>query len=317
MGVTDKFRGRILINEADVFGVLERRGRGMMYDTGYPGRFTFRVSGTTTHNEWFELHEERFILRILATAAGDTDTHGEFNNVEDPLFIEGAVARYTDIDFEERALLRIDDEIMEILSVDNGDVLLRRGVSGTTPASHGNNEDCFQAASVASPAEDWHIHVGVPGSAVADATAAVAADINERGSQNFVAMNPEDDEVYGLTAEEPGGDWVASDLEFDVDDDGTVMDSERRAGRLAGKTLVCAREVTVGAVEAACDAVRLCFPYDVESFVVQSYDTNGVFREDLDSQCTVTGNRVEIDTTGSTDLDSGDIVRVIAWLDED
>ena len=283
------------------------------YDTGYPGQVVINVSGVTTDAETVTIDDDIFVVRILATDTTDDAAGEDFNNTDDPLTIDDAVTTYANVTFEEGDLIRLDNEVMEIINIAGNDVTLKRAVSGTTAASHANGTDIFQHATPASPAAD-QVFVGVATTAADVFTAAITGDINHptRTQGSFYAMNPEDAEVVAVTADDSGGNIVANDAAITVANTGTNIDIESKAGILPETKLVSHRNYVVQAQEAALGDIRIAFPFDVAGFVLNVYDAAGVPKT-LTSEITINGALIEIDDTGATNLADTDVVSVIAW----
>ncbi len=329
MGIVGKNRGSKILGGIQVLSGLEVTGTVTVpdgafaaeklinpptHDTGYPGQVVLRVSGATIDGETVTINDDVYVVRHLDDDTTDDADNDDFDNVDDPLVITGAIARYTNVTFEEGDLISLADEVMEILEVGTSDVTLRRAVSGTTAATHANGVDIYQHGTPASPGAD-EIFVGVADLDADTFTEALTGDINHptRAQGTFYAENPEDAEVVAFTADDRGGDIVANDDAITVGEAGVNFDIEARDGVLAGARQIAYRTYVVQTEEAALGDIRIAFPFDVGGFVLDCYNASGVPLDPLTSEVTIRGNFIEIDDTGGTHLSDTDIVRVIAW----
>ncbi len=284
------------------------------HDTGYPGQIVLNVSGDTIDGETVTIDDDIYVVRLVATDSNEDAANNDFDNTDDPLVVTGAIAGYAAVTFEEGDLIRLTDEVMEILEVGTSDVTLKRAVSGTTAAAHANGVDIYQHATPASPGAD-EIFVGVVDVDADTFTEALTGDINHptRAQGTFYAENPEDAEVVAFTADDRGGNIVANADAIVVAEAGVNFDIEARDGVLAGARQIAYRTYVVQTEEAALGDIRIAFPFDVGGFVLDCYDASGVPLDPLTSEVTIRGNFIEIDDTGGTHLSDTDIVRVIAW----
>lgn len=286
-------------------------------DSGSPMRATLRVDADVIETEIVTIGDDVYEVALLNDDTGDNTQGGDFNNTTDELAVDAAVVNYSSITFAIGQLLRIETEIMVVTGIFNGQVTFKRGVSGTTTATHADALDIFE--DVTGIAAGSTVAVGLVATLTPTAyTAALVADINSRGTEKIVATVVTVNEVLIESADAVGGSQIGSadaiatteglggtDNAFD---NATMIDGAAPGGRAFSVV-----DHIVSAMDVALTAVRLSFPFTVAGAIVQLYDTDGLFIETFTDQIILTGNRVEFDYTGATNPAATNVARVLAW----
>lgn len=286
-------------------------------DAGVPMKNVLRVASNVASAETVTIGSDVYEVEIVNTDSTDDTANGDFNNTTNPLEVVDAVTRYANITFEEGMLLRIQNEILRVTEVDGDNVTFKRGVSGTTNATHANGQDMFVGDGIAGGST---VAVGLVTTLTpAVFTPALVDDINNDGSENVKGTSLQSGaEMLLESANAPGGTVAASTdaiacTETLGGSNNAWASATMVSGKAAGARSVAMFNHTVLAVEVALDKVRLSLPFTPSGFIVQAYDANGLFKEDLTDQVTIVSNRIEYDFTGSTNLVATDVIRVFAW----
>lgn len=90
-------------------------------------------------SEPVELAEVKAYLKIADatyTETGETTSGTDFNNTTSPLTLATAVTTYSQMTFTQGDLLKIDNEVLQVLVVDGASVTFGRGQQGTLIATH-------------------------------------------------------------------------------------------------------------------------------------------------------------------------------------
>lgn len=288
-----------------------------VYEGGAPSSITLLTTGVCADGESIELGDDVYILRLVTDDTNDDTANGEWDNENNPLVISGAVTStdYGNVSWDVGDLIRVEDEIMEIIFADAASVHLARGVSGTTIAAHSDGEDIFQHATPASPASG-QIFVGIVGTDADDMKEALAEDINNRGTEPFVADAASvavNDEIFIQTADVPGGNYQASERVIAVDVTAMNMEIERVTGQLPQPMTIGLRQYVAQSHEVTNGFVQIPFNFTVEGFNAQVFDSGWVARNDLTDAVYAAENRVIIEHDGSTNIAATDVILVMAW----
>lgn len=291
-----------------------------MYEKGAPGRNTLRVANDVSEAETVTIGGDVFEVEIVNTDSSDTTADGDWNNTDDPLTVTVDGTTYPNLNgaLAEGDLIRVENEIMAVTGVDGDDVTFKRGVSGTSAASHADAQAIYTGDGIAGGST---VAVGLVTTLTPDAfTDALVGDIaGGRGSEDVTALKISANEVLVYTADAPGGalsqtDYAPSCTETLAGANNEWAESNLVDGRYSGITQMSLIKHTVTATEVALTGVRILFPFDPDGFIAQLYDSDGLFKEDISDQITiVNNNRVEYDFTGATNPAENDVVQIMAW----
>lgn len=286
-------------------------------DEGSVMKDVLRVASDVVSAETVTIGSDVYEVEIVNTDSTDDTANGDFNNTTNPLEVVDAVTRYTNITFEEGMLIRIQNEILRVTEVSGDDVTFARSVSGTTNATHANGQNMFVGDGIAGGST---IAVGLVTTLTpAVFTPALVDDINTVGTEDVKATSLQSGaEMLLESADAPGGMVVPSNTAIAVSEtlggaDNAWASATMVSGKAAGARQVAVFNHTVLAVEVALNVLRLPLPFTPVGFIVQVRTSAGVLRNDLSDAVTISGNRIEFDFGGSTNLQAGDIVSVYAW----
>jgi hypothetical protein len=298
-----------LDNGADIDGALIHEGA--------PMRNTLRVANDVADAETVVIGADVYEVSPVATDTANNTANGDFNNTTPELTVVDYVGSYPAAPTAVGALIRIENEIMEVIAKYGPNVVLRRGVSNTTIATHADALDIFEEAALPT---QGRIAVGLNATLTpAVFTDALIADINNRGSENVKAIDISANEVLLVSADAPGGNAIGSATATATTE--TLAGANNQwaqatmiSGRQTGASRWAAVTHTVDAQDVALGAVRIPFPFTPVGFMVQVFDTDGLERTgDLTDQFVIAGDRVDLDGTGVTNPAATDVVHCIAW----
>ena len=208
-------------------------------------------------------------------------------------------------------LIRVESEIMKVLGVVSASkVTVRRGHSGTTIATHANGTDIFKAGTAAAAGR---LEVGLVTTLTpAAASVALVAVINSDRTQPVTATKISDNEVL-LVADSVGEVGLAC-TETLAGANNAWAAAAMFGGKSAGQRRVSIQRRVPTAVEVALGTMHFLFPFASTAATVRANvivtATPGVAKA-WDGAITVTGNRVTLDNTGSTDWAATDTVELI------
>jgi hypothetical protein len=155
-------------------------------DAGLPARATLRVAANVSSAEKVTIGADVYEVEIVDTDSTDNTANDDFNNVTNPLVLPNFTTDYANVaPVAVGDLIRIENEIMAVTVVDGTSRTLKRGVSGTTAATHADGVDIFDGDGI-----DGGSTVAVGLVATLTPTAfspALVADINGRGTEDVLA----------------------------------------------------------------------------------------------------------------------------------
>lgn len=287
------------------------------FDAGSVMRNVLRVANDVVEAQTVTIGSDVYEVEIVNTDSTDNTQGGDFNNTTNPLTVTDYTTNYPNASASVGDLIRVENEIMRVTGVAGADVTLARGVSGTTVATHADALDIFNGDGIAGGST---VAVGLVATLTPAAfTPALVDDINNSGSESVVATElASGAEMLLESADAVGGSPAASATATACSETLAGANNEWAtatlvSGKAAGVRELAMLEHTVDATEVALTAVRIPLPFTPSAFLVQAYDTNGVFKEDLTDQITISSNRIEYDFNGATNLAATDVVRVLAW----
>ncbi|MEO8602978.1 MAG: hypothetical protein ABI629_10405 [bacterium] len=205
-------------------------------------------------------------------------------------------------------LIRVDNEIMKVLGAPSANVVVvRRGHSGTTIATHADAADIFKAGT---PATAGRLEVGLVTTLTPTvAGVALAAVINMDGIEAVTATVISASEVL-LTADAIGP-VVTACTETLAGSNNVWAAAAMFGGRALGQRRVSLQQRVPTATEVALGNLHFVFdfaPVTVSVRVVPTA-TPGAAKA-WDGAITITGNRAVVDNAGSTDWAATDTVQV-------
>ena len=158
---------------------------GNLQDPGRCEVNVLRVASDVVGGTKVTIGADVYEIEIVNTDSTNDTAGGEWNNTTNPLTLAEALDTYPDVDFEVGRLIRVENEIMRVSSVDGTDVTLLRGQSGTTTAAHADAQSIFQGDGLAVGST---IAVGLVTTLTPTAfSPALVADVNEHGTQGKTA----------------------------------------------------------------------------------------------------------------------------------
>lgn len=206
-------------------------------------------------------------------------------------------------------LIRIENEIMKVLGLVSADkVTVRRGHSGTTIATHADGTDVFKAGTAAAAGR---LEVGLVTTLTpAAASAALAAVINMDGTQGLTATAISANEL--LIIAPATGDVTLACTETLAGANNVWAAAAMFGGKAAGQRRVAMQRRVPTATEVALGNLHFVFDFApvVQAVRVVPTATPGAAKA-FDGVFTVTGNRVTVDNSGSTDWAATDTVELI------
>lgn len=206
-------------------------------------------------------------------------------------------------------LLRIENEICRVKKViDEDTIVIQRGVSGTTIATHVTDSDIY--VSDAAPAAPL-IPIGLVTTLTPTAAAPAIVDtINDYNTGGVAAYSVSVNEIVIQTREGklprllPTTETLAG------------ANNEWAAAAMYGSVVTEVRGVALAqraanATEAALDHMLFNFPFTVTSYMVQVRTSAGALKT-WDGAITVSGKKVTVTNGGSTDWAATDVISVLA-----
>ncbi len=286
-------------------------------DVGSPMRNVLRVASNVVSTETVTVGDDVYEIEIVNTDSTDDTANDNFNNITNPLVVGDAVANYPECDLSVGMLVRIQNEILRVTANDGTDVTFQRGVSGTTTATHADGQNIYVGDGI-DPGST--IAVGLVTTLTpAVFTPALANDINNSGTMAVFATSLQTGaEMLLESSDGVGADVVSSsDALACTETLGGTNNGWAAAtmfdGKDAGARGFSMFTHTVLAVEVALSRVRLSMPFIPTGFIVQAYNSSGLFKGTLSDDVTISGNQVLYTFAGSTHLVAGDTVTVMAW----
>ena len=281
-------------------------------DLGSAAANTLRIASDVVSAETVIIGADTYEIEIVNTDSLDNTAGGDFNNTTDPLTVIGAVTTYTNVTFTVGALIRIESEIMEVTAVVSNDVTFKRGVSGTTTATHADALDIFVGDGIVSG-----IALGLVTTLTPTAfTPALVADINGRGSESILATQISVNEINVATADVPGGTPVQSTLVTATTEtlggannawDGTTLGDGEAPGNIS--TAVANRVPTTQ--EVALGNMHFVLPFTPKGAFVAVFTTSTGIQIAWDGLITITGNVITINNGGAVDWSVSETVSVL------
>lgn len=286
-------------------------------DAGVPMKNVLRVAANVASAETVTVGADVYEVEIVNTDSTDNTANGDFNNTTNPLVVTGAVARYPNSALSVGRIIRVQNEMLRVTANDGANVTFARGVSATTIATHADGQDIFKGDGIAGGST---IAVGLVTTLTpAVFTPALVWDINHRGTELMKATSLQSGAEMLLESAATVGGAVAPSATATACSEtlgGTNnawASATMVSGKAAGARKVSVFTHTILQGEVDLNILRISLPFTVAGFIVNAYDTNGVFRGSLSDQITKTGNRIEYDFAGATNLVAGDKVTVFAW----
>lgn len=207
-------------------------------------------------------------------------------------------------------LIRVENEIMKVVGVVSADkVVVRRGHSGTTVATHADATDIYKAGT---PAQAGNIEVGLVTTLTPTAaSAALLAVLNgPEPSSPVSAVSISANELL-IVADQVGAVALAC-TETLAGANNVWAAATMFGGKAAGQRRVALQRRVPTATEVALG--NLHFLFDFTPAVVQARvvvtATPGVDKA-WDGAITITGNRVTLDNAGTTDWAATDTVELL------
>lgn len=206
-------------------------------------------------------------------------------------------------------LLRIENEICRVKKViDEDTIVIQRGVSGTTIATHVTDSDIY--VSDAAPAAPL-IPIGLVTTLTPTAAAPAIVDtINDYNAVGIAAYSVSVNEIVIQTRE---GKWPRL-----LPTTETLAGSNNAwaAAAMYGSVVTEVRGVALAqraanATEVALDHMLFNFPFTVTSYMVQVRTSAGALKT-WDGAITVSGKKVTVTNGGSTDWAATDVISVLA-----
>jgi hypothetical protein len=287
-----------------------------MNDAGAPMLNALRVASDVISAETVTIGADVYEVEIVNTDSTDNTANGDFNNTTNPLTVAGAVARYANCTLAEGEIIRVQNEMMRVTDNDGTDVTFKRGVSGTTVATHADALDIFVGDGIVGGST---IAVGLVATLTPTAfMPALVDDINNDGTLNLKASQITVNHLLLESADAPGGTVAASTTAVACSEtltgaNNAWANATMVNGKAAGARSVAMFTHTVLQVEEDLALLILSLPFNPTGYIVQAYDANGVFKGTLSDKITISGNRIQYDFFGATNLVATDKVMVVAW----
>ena len=315
--LVDLANGLVYQNIGTALAPTWNKANSPLSDLGLVPDNSLRVDADVVSAQTVTIGDDVYEVEIVNTDTGDDTQGGDFNNVTDALTVVDFVTNYPNSPATVGLLYRIENEIMAITAVDGNDVTFKRGVSGTTTATHADAIDVYEGDGIAGGST---IAVGLVATLTPTVfTAALTDDINNRGTENVTSQNDNVNEVYVFGAASPGGAAAASTSVLATTETLAGANNEwatatltggRDEGERAGSMFIH----TVDAVEVALGEHRITFPFDILTFITQAYTSAGVPKNNLTDQIVIENNNQLVwDGTGAINPAAGDTLHGLVW----
>lgn len=282
--------------------------RAMNQRSGMPSHQYLRASGNVVGGQTVTIGTQVFRFAVVNTDSGQVVAGGKLANTD----AEIDYLAFPSHGLIAGDLLRVENEIMRVLDVrGTGAVRVKRGVSNTTVASHANGTAIFREATPGQAAAGA-INVGVVTTLTPTVwTDALIADING-GRANYRAFDVDNNTVFIVTAESPGGVPAPSADAFATTetmtnaafDGATAVAGYVDAAHITLKIVPTAAEVTAGIIKRA-------FPFTPVIVTIEVVTTATRARKAWDGAAAVSGNVITIDNAGATDWAATDEIILV------
>lgn len=313
-GAGEAGRGSIYIDRATGFAYQNLTGSASPYwskiaaQQGSPSFQILRQTGVVVDGEKLTVGTDKFRVAIVNTDSTKNTSAALADEAETDYFAMTAHGLVVG------DLLRVENEICRVKAVRSANALLiQRGVSGTTQASHLTNQDIYTEATPGAHVAGGEINIGFVTTLTAAQFMTVMADDISEAAGNIGFVSPEAGVGLFFTATQPGGvarpstETLATTETFT---NGAFDAATMTAGKI-GAVLVQARVPTSAEVTAG--KMYFMFPAAPTVISVEAYvtATPGVDKA-WNGAVTVTGNVVIVDNASTTDWAATDTVVVTA-----
>jgi hypothetical protein len=151
-----------------------------------------RVAADVVSAKTVTIGSDVYEVEIINTDSTEVAANDDFANTDNPLVLSTAGADYASVTWTAGLLIRLENEIMRIQSVNSDKVRLQRGHSGTTIASHADAVSIYEGDGVTAGS----IPVGMVATLTpAVFTVALVGAINQFATEAVTALKIGDNEV--------------------------------------------------------------------------------------------------------------------------
>lgn len=282
-----------------------------------------RVEANIADTETVTIGGDVYEIDLIATDTGD-DTGGvasDFANTTNPLTVALAVANYAAMapvggsdSVAVGDLIRIENEIMLVASIVLDNVTFKRGVSGTTIASHADANDIFESAAGYTAGR---IGVGLNATLTPAAfTDALIADINDRGLEPVRAIDISANEILLVSLIDGTGTYTLAEGMGGANNE---VEAAVDGGQVPVNRQSCVASRVPTAIEVAHGNMHFAFDFDPVGVVVAVLVTaSGIAKGWVGGQTITNASGsdpayVTLDNAGATDWAATDTVTVFAF----
>lgn len=273
-------------------------GAGITAFPGVPHHGLLRIAANVAAEETVVIGADTYRFAVVNTDATKNTTRAMVVELETHEFYMSAHGLIVG------DLIRVENEIMLVTHVlDANRIALKRGVSGTTIATHDADSDIFTEAT---PGEGG-IAVGLVTTLTPTAaSAALIADINNRGSTPVRAVQHTANGVFVVNAVTRGGaNHPGLGVAYATTETMAGANNAWATATLAGGEDPYIEQTVVkvpSATEVALALMRIPFPFTPEVVAARWITTADGTVALVDGTVTVVGNDVTIDQAGGTDF---------------
>lgn len=233
--------------------------------SGLQASGVIRVEADVASAETVTIGGDVYEVEIVNTDTGD-DTGGvasDFANTTNPLTVPLALANYAAMapvggsdSVAVGDLIRIETEMMLITGISGDNVTFKRGVSGTTIASHADAEDIYEGDGVSA----GRIPVGLVATLTPTVfTDALIADINDRGLEPVRAIDISVNEILLVSLIDGTGTYTLAEAMAGVNNE---VEAAVDGGQVPVNRQSCVVSRVPTAIEVAHGNMHFAFDFD-------------------------------------------------------
>jgi hypothetical protein len=277
---------------------------GQQLDPGVVAVNVLRVAANVANTETVTIGNDVYEVHTVNTDTTVVVSGGELNNTATP-----ATETLTAHGLAVGALIRVESEIMRVIGVrDDDTIVVSRGHSGTTVATHANGTSIYKAGAGFTAGR---IPVGNDGTLTPAAfSPALVAQINAYGTEPVEATKIGDNEVL-LTS-----NAAVAQITACTETLGGSNNAFAAAAMFGGRTPAQARLCIVSRVPTAAEVAlgNMHFAFDFAPTVVAvlaRVTATPAIAKATDCTVTVTGNVVKLHNAGGTDWAATDTITLV------
>jgi hypothetical protein len=281
---------------------------GSVDDPGAREQNILELPDVVAHEDSLTIGDDVYEVEIVNTDSTDDTADGDFNNVTNPLTLTGGAAKYSGVTFTPGLLIRVENEIMRVVT-GGANPVLSRAQSGTTVATHANGQNIMIGDGRDLEAS---ILVGLVTTLTPAAyIAALLADLEEHGTEAVSAEEIGTAAGVRFFADEVGAEELA--VAEDFTEAGNVWASETfYGGRAAGIKRLVVDKRAPSACEIAFAEMVFAYTFEPVVLAVLVYvtATPGIAKA-WDGTVDVVENKVILTDGGSENLEETDTVVLV------